>query len=83
MSSSSRPVCRRRWRCRSVHVKLVDPVTLLPARGAVGERRVEQADEVVAVVATMVVAVSAVPSATALSGPGSQDHDAKRIKSGR
>jgi hypothetical protein len=47
-------------------------VSFLPARGAVGERRVDQAEEVVAVVTAvmaMIAAVPAVPSATAVSGP--------------
>jgi len=80
VASSGGALCRSHSR-REISVR--SNTTTSPSKIAVGERRVEQADEVVAVVTTMVVAVSAVPSATAVSGPGSQDHDAKRLKSGR
>src|SRR5882672_5052742 len=57
----------------SVHVKLIDPESVFrPGRGAVGERRVDHADEVVAVVTAvmaMIVAVPTVASATAVSRP--------------
>jgi hypothetical protein len=52
-------------------MELADPVSLLPARGTVGERREDGADEMVNVVTSVMamVALLTVPSASAVSGP--------------